>query len=220
MSAAADGAGWDRHRIARAVGEERLRLADYLDDLSADQWAVRSLCTEWTVRDVAAHLTTTTRATIPFLVREIVRARGSFDRMESTVARERSARFGADEIVEQLRESARSTRRIAGSAPMDPLMDLVIHQQDVARPLGVPLVAPLDRVRVSLAYVAANRFMGGPRRVGGLTLVATDAELVIGTGPEVHGPAIDLLMVAAGRPAAIRGLAGPGLGLLTRRLHG
>lgn len=35
---------------------ERRRAADMFAGLSDDQWAARSLCAEWTVRDVAGHL--------------------------------------------------------------------------------------------------------------------------------------------------------------------
>lgn len=48
-------------RILALVKAERLRLADFLDGLGEDDWQVRSLCTEWTVHDVAAHVTLATR---------------------------------------------------------------------------------------------------------------------------------------------------------------
>jgi hypothetical protein len=35
---------------------ERRRAADMFAGLSDDQWGARSLCAEWTVRDVAGHL--------------------------------------------------------------------------------------------------------------------------------------------------------------------
>lgn len=38
------------------VRSERLSLADTLATLTPEQWATQSLCSEWTVRDVAAHL--------------------------------------------------------------------------------------------------------------------------------------------------------------------
>lgn len=204
--------------IASAVRTVRLDLADYLDGLDGAGWDVPSLCSAWTVREVVAHLTLTTRVTIPFLVREAIRARGSFDRMEETIARERATRFAPAELVEQLRESAGSTRRTPGSTPMDPLMDLLIHGQDIARPVGRPHPMPTELALPSLAYVAANRFMGGPRRVAGLELVATDASWRRGEGPEVRGTAEDLLLAVAGRPAALPHLSGPGVDRLAERL--
>ncbi|MDN5930809.1 MAG: maleylpyruvate isomerase family mycothiol-dependent enzyme [Pseudonocardia sp.] len=204
--------------IAAAVRTVRLDLADYLDGLDDADWTVPSLCSAWTVRDVVAHLTLTTRATIPFLLRSAIRARGSFDRMEETIARERAARYPSAELVAQLRESAGSSRRTPGSTPMDPLMDLLIHGQDIARPVGKPHAMPTQLALPSLAYVAGNRFMGGPERVAGLELVATDAEWSGGEGPAVRGTAEDLLLAAAGRAAALPHLSGPGVARLAERL--
>jgi hypothetical protein len=54
--------------------------------------------------------------------------------------------------------------------------------------------------------------------VAGLELVATDAEWSSGEGPAVRGPVEDLLLAAAGRPAAPAGLSGPGVDVLAERL--
>jgi hypothetical protein len=63
---------------------------------------------------VAAHLTTTTRETPWDVLRELVR------------------------------ESTDSTRRVVLSSPMDPLMDLVVHAQDIARSLGRNYGSPTE----------------------------------------------------------------------------
>jgi uncharacterized protein (TIGR03083 family) len=204
--------------IESAVRTERLNLCDDLDGLTDAQWVAQSLCSAWTVREVVAHLTVTTRATIPFVVRSAIKARGSFDRMTANVARDRAAQFTTTELVRQLRESAESSRRIVGSGPMDPLMDLLVHGQDIARPLGRPHGMRTDVALAALEYVAPNRFLGGPGRVGGLTLIATDAEWSTGEGPSVRGTAENLLLVSAGRSAALPHLTGPGLDALTARL--
>src|SRR3712207_5049545 len=96
------------------------------------------------------------------------------------------------------------------SGPMDPLMDVVVHAQDIARPLGRRHRTPPDVAVPVLRYLAENRFMGGPRRVAGLQLVATDADWSTGEGPQVRGPLSDLVLAVAGRPAGLAGLTGPG----------
>jgi uncharacterized protein (TIGR03083 family) len=207
-----------RAAVDEAVSAERRRLADHVADLTDEQWATPSLCAAWTVRDVVAHLTVTTRLTVPQLVRAAVRARGSFDRMEIDLAAERVAAYTTTELVAQLRESAGSTRRTPGSGPMDPLMDLVIHAQDVARPLGRRYTCPPQVVAACLAYVAVNRFMGGPRRLAGVRLVSTDTGWTLGDGAELRGPDIDLLLVAAGRRAGLDALDGPATAVVAERL--
>lgn len=201
------------------IAVERRALADLVDGLTPEQLATPSLCAGWTVRDVVAHLTTTTRWTVGAVVRAAVRAREDFDRMVVQVARDRSVRSTPAELLGRLRESASSARRMPGSGPMDPLMDLVVHAQDVSRPLGRPYRSPDAVVLASLAYVAGNRFLGAPRRFAGLQLVATDAEWSSGAGPQVRGPAEDLLLVAAGRPAGLVALDGPGLAVLAERMR-
>ena len=207
-----------RPAVDAAVSAERHRLADSVADLTAEQWATPSLCAAWTVRDVVAHLTVTTRVTVPRLLRGAVRARGSFDRLAIDLAAERAVAHTPAELVAQLRESAASTRRMPGSSPMDPLMDLVVHAQDVARPLGRRHVSPPDVVAACLAYVATNRFMGGPRRLAGVQLVSTDTGWTHGDGAELGGPDIDLLLATAGRRAGLDGLEGPGAEVLAARL--
>ena len=207
-----------RADIDQAVSAERRRLADHVADLTDEQWATQSLCEAWTVRDVVAHLTLTTRITVPRLVRAAVRARGSFDRMEIDLAAERAAAHSTAELVAQLRESSGSTRRTPGSSPMDPLMDLVIHAQDIARPLGRRYLSPQGVVAACLAYIATNRFMGGPRRLSGVRLVSTDTGWSLGNGAELRGADIDLLLVAAGRRAGLLALDGPGAAIVAGRL--
>jgi uncharacterized protein (TIGR03083 family) len=207
-----------RAAVDEAVSAERLRLAGFVDGLTDEQWATPSLCSGWTVRDVVAHLTTTTRTSVPRLLRAAVRARGSFDRVVVDLAAERAAAYTAAELVAQLRESAGSTRRMPGSGPMDPLMDLVIHGQDVARPLGRRYVSPPEVVAACLAYVAVNRFMGAPRRLVGVRLVSTDTGWTLGDGAELRGPDVDLLLVAAGRRAGLDALDGPGTAVVAGRL--
>ena len=207
-----------RPAVDAAVSAERHRLADSVADLTAEQWATPSLCAAWTVRDVVAHLTVTTRVTVPRLLRGAVRARGSFDRLAIDLAAERAVAHTPAELVAQLRESAGSTRRFPGSTPRDPLMDLVVHGQDIARPLGRRSVSPPDVVADCLAYVATNRFMGGPRRLAGVRLVSTDTGWTHGDGAELRGPDIDLLLVAAGRRAGLEALEGPGVAVVGARL--
>ena len=207
-----------RTAVDAAVAAERHRVPDLVADLTDEQWTTPSLCAAWTVRDVVAHLTVTTRLTVPRLLWAAVRARGSFDRMEVDLAAQRATAYSPAALVAQLRGSAASTRRFPGSTPMDPLMDLVVHGQDIARPLGRRHVSPPDVVAACLAYVATNRFMGGPQRLAGVQLVSTDTGWTHGDGAELRGPDIDLLLVAAGRRAGLDALEGPGAEVLAARL--
>jgi uncharacterized protein (TIGR03083 family) len=208
----------DQAGIAAAVRAERHDLCDRLEDLDDADWATPSLCSAWTVREVVAHLAVPTRATVGFVAKAALRARGDFDRMNVDIARDRAARYTPTELVQQVRESAESSRRMPGSGPMDPLMDLLVHGQDIARPLDRRHPVRPDVAVPVLTYVAENRLLGAPQRLRGLQLVADDVRWSAGEGALVRGNATDLLLVAAGRPAGLAGVTGPGVDRLAERL--
>ncbi|MGW3424135.1 maleylpyruvate isomerase family mycothiol-dependent enzyme [Streptomyces phaeochromogenes] len=201
----------DRERVLSWTKAERLGLADFLDDLEGADWEAPSLCTGWTVHDVVAHLTLSTRTTLPAMVKGMVRARGDWERMEFDAARRRAADFGPAELIAQFRETAASTRRAPLSAPLDPLVDVLVHGQDIARPLGRVRPTPQEQTIAALEHVLASPFYGARKRLRGVRLVATDANWSRGEGQdEARGPADDLLLLATGRAAGLTGVSGPG----------
>ncbi|MYS85526.1 maleylpyruvate isomerase family mycothiol-dependent enzyme [Embleya scabrispora] len=202
----------DRDQTLAWVRAERLSLADLFDDLDEKEWAAASLCGEWTVREVAAHLTTSTRTTLWGMIKGAIRARGDFDRMVADEARELAVRFTPAELVAQLRETAGSARRAPMAARLDPLADALVHGQDVARPLGRVRRMPVEPALAALGHVLNSPFYGARKRFRGTRLVADDAQWSAGKGPdEVRGPVADLLLLATGRPAGLGTLSGSGL---------
>lgn len=205
--------------VVAATRDQRLDLCAYLETLSPEQWDAPSLCAGWTVRDVVAHLTLSTRTTKRDVAVAIVKARGSFDRMEATQARVHAARYTPPELIARLAETAGSARRSPGSGLMDPLLDILVHGQDIARALGHDRPVPVDLAVPALDFAVASRFYGARKRFAGITLTATDAAWTGGDGGvEIRGPVADLLLVATGRPAGLPGLAGDGRELLAGRL--
>lgn len=202
------------------IDQQRLEVADLLETFSPDEWDQPSLCTGWRVRDVAAHLTQAHTGALA-ATRDLVRARGSFDRMihDSAV---RQARLPVHEYAARLRAMVGSRRRVPMVAPLDPLTDVLVHAQDMVRPLGRSRPMPPDA-----AAAAAQRAwsMGFPfhaeRRLGPVRLVATDHAWTAGEGDgtqEVRGPAGDLLMLVTGRDVVVPDLEGPGAQSLRERL--
>jgi uncharacterized protein (TIGR03083 family) len=214
----------DRDEILSWVEAERLSLADFLDDLDDHEWKQASLCPGWTMHDVAAHLTTSARTVsmrtaLLDTAKGVIRARGDFNRMIADQARERAARFGPAELVARFRETAGSPLRDPGSRPLDPLVDALVHGQDVARPLGRVREMPAERAIAALGRVLGTGFYGAPKRLRGTRLVATDLDWSAGDGPdEVRGPGGDLLLLATGRAAGLSGVSGPGVGRIAAAL--
>ena len=90
------------------------------------------------------------------------------------------------------------------------LVDGLIHQQDIRRPLGIGRDIPGDRLRPVLDFARTAPPIGAFRRIRGLRLVATDLDWAMGKGAEVTGTGEALLMAMAGRGDAVGELAGPG----------
>lgn len=193
--------------IWRHIDQQRSDLADFLETLTADQWSTPSLCDGWTVRDVAVHLT---QSAAPWrrLAFEAVRSGFRFNDMVARVAREDTST--PDEVVATLRAMVGGRRRPPGTAPADPLMDMLVHGQDIAIPLGVSRGIPREA-----AVLAADRVwtMGFPfharKRFPGVALVADDADFRIGAGEPVTGAIGDILLALAGRRDGLAGLSGP-----------
>lgn len=209
----------DRDKTFAWVTAERLSVAEFLSDLTEEEWKVPSLCAGWTVRDVAAHLTLSTRHSLWGTLRGVIRARGNWERAEAVAARERATQFEPAELIAQLRETADSKRLAPGASPMDPLTDALVHGQDIARPLGREHDLPSEQAAAAATHVCRSAFYGARKRLRGTTLIATDIDWTFGTGPdEARGAVAALLLVATGRPAALPELTGPGVDRLTAAL--
>jgi hypothetical protein len=66
-------------------------------------------------------------------------------------------------------------------------------------------------------YKSSNLIIGAKRRIDGVRLVATDTEWSHGSGPEVSGPIVALLLAMTGRKAALGDLSGDGVATLQQR---
>lgn len=207
----------DRDDVWQTVDDERCSLADLLDELSGTDWETPSLCAGWRVRDVAAHLTLAHTGLRDALVWTI-RARGNFNRMVRDSAL-RQAELPVDRYASLLRGMAGSRRKAPGVTHLEPLIDILVHGQDIAVPLGRSRAVP-----PAPAAVAASRVwsMGWPfharRKLSGLQLVATDHPWSAGQGQRVEGPVAAMLLLVTGRPAAVAQLSGPGAAEVRARL--
>lgn len=208
----------DEQFVGAAVTAERLALCDLLDQLAPDEWHVQSLCDGWSVRDVVAHLTLVTRETKWDLFKGAVRARGSFDRMTADTSRATARRFTPAELVQRLRDTADSNRRAPMSHFVDPLIDVLVHGQDIARPLGRDRPMPTAAAAAAAQRAWDMRFpFRARKRLAGLRLAATDIDWTVGSGAPVEGPIAALLLLVTGRDAAVEQLTGDGVRALRRQ---
>ncbi|GEL19250.1 maleylpyruvate isomerase family mycothiol-dependent enzyme [Pseudonocardia asaccharolytica] len=208
----------ERARRWQALDAERAGIADLLASLTPVEWAHPSLCVGWTVREVAAHLTLAPRTSVAAAAVEFVRARGSFDRMIDASARWHATR-GTDQLVADLRGIVGSRRLAPGQRLADALMDVLVHGQDIALPLGRRREMPAEAARASADHLWRIGFpFHARRRLRGFRLHAPDVDWTAGEGAEVSGPITAILPLLAGRSATVPLLAGDGAVELAARL--
>jgi len=204
----------DKAQIWPTIHAERAALAADLEGLSEDKWATPSLCSEWTVKDVLAHMTATAEMTPPKFLTKML---GSGFRLTNLQNKD-IARVESGDVLAQFKAAV--NRSTAPPGPVDTwLGEVLIHSEDIRRPLGIKHDYPADAAAlVADSYKRTNLVMGSKRRIDGLRLQADDAEWTNGSGPEVRGPMMSLLLAMSGRADALDDLSGDGVATLKSRL--
>ncbi|MDQ6670452.1 MAG: maleylpyruvate isomerase family mycothiol-dependent enzyme [Chloroflexota bacterium] len=198
------------------IHAERKALAADLEGLTEAQWATPSLCANWTVRDVLAHMTATARMGPPQFIARFVTSGFNFQAMQSKDIAAERGRFAAEALT-RFTTVLNSSKHPPG--PTDSwLGEVIVHSEDIRRPLAIKHAYPTDAaVQVADFYKKSNLLIGAKTRIAGLRLRASDTDWSHGDGPEVSGPIISLVLAMTGRKAAMDDLAGDGLATLRSR---
>lgn len=200
-----------------AVHRARRDLADDLSTLSDDAWRSPTLCTGWNVEQVVAHLTAAASLGRGAWLRSIVLAG-----FRPAVHNERRLRehLGPTpaETLARFRAVVSSTIVPSNDLPAY-LGEVVVHGEDIRRPLDLPARVEIDAATAVADYYASRNFTVNSLDVAaGLELRANDGPFHAGSGPEVTGPTLALLMTLAGRRSHLHQLTGPGVTSLARRV--
>lgn len=191
------------------LGKARTDFADLLDKLSDDQLASPSLCSEWTVIDVAGHLVSLVELSKLQLVAGVAKNKGDSDRFLGAVAKDFSVR-GAAAMSASLRTNADKQLKPFSEESM--VADTAVHTLDVQRPLGLDPVLDKTVLRVALDY-SVGEFAKKFKNSVAPRLVANDIDWSAGSGPEITGTAEALLLATNGRDV-FEELEGAGTDLL------
>jgi uncharacterized protein (TIGR03083 family) len=201
----------------QAIKTERAALVEGLAGLPDTAWGQQSLCAEWSVRDVVAHMISTASLTPPKFFGKLVASGFRF----STMTSREIDRIGAGAKPADL-VAALAARVDARTAPPGPatswLGETIVHGEDVFRAVGAYREHPVGHlVAVADFYAGGNLLIGAKKRIEGVTLRATDTDWTHGTGPEATGPLLALVMAMTGRKTALDDLTGDGIDVLRSR---
>ena len=204
----------DRKRLAR---EERSDFADFLETLPPDDWARPTLCEEWTVHKVVAHMISYDELSWPATAVRMARGGFSLNRANA-IGVQGYLRRDPSELIAVIRAHLTPRGLTAAFGGMVAFLDCTIHHQDIRRPLGHPREIPAERLNAALTCALKAPPIGAAKRAKSLRLVATDVGWSTGDGPEVRGPGEALLLSLAGRTVALPELDGPGTSTLAARM--
>jgi uncharacterized protein (TIGR03083 family) len=190
----------DSETIWQHIDTERSKMADLLESLPQPAWEQRSLCEGWSVRDVGAHLTFA-HARLRDVAWPAVRTGFRYNEMIRYAALH--SPLTPTQIVATLRGFVGSRRRAPFVTDLEPLLDILVHSQDICVPLDIEHSMPVDA-----AVAAADRVLSlrGPMRLwdppDGVRLVATDADWAYGYGVEKEATIQSHLLTLTGRQRA------------------
>ena len=199
-----------------SIDLERAELVRQLEPVTASQWATPSLCAGLSVREVLAHMTVSGAVSGPRWFAGVLRARFDFDKQSDDRLREQLG-TSPDETLDRFRSTI--TSRTSPPLPALALLgEMVVHGEDIRRPLGLKRYYPPSTLAAVLGYYAGtDQVVIARKRVRGLRLQADDADTSTGHGPLVRGSSIALIMAMTGRRDYCAELSGPGAVVLAGR---
>lgn len=200
----------DKATLWTWIHDERAALAATLAEIAPEEWAHDTLCPGWTVQDIAAHVISNPQIGWGQMGGLMARNLGrGYNTMIFREVKRLGARETPETILADFDRFATSTRHVPTTTTVEPLIDALLHHQDIVRPLGRTRAMPPQA-----AAVAADRvrrlapLMGTRKLLRSVRLVATDVDWTRGAGPTIEGPMQELLMIASGRrpdPALVQG---------------
>ena len=125
----------ERDEVWRTIDQQRAELADLMETFTDADWETPSLCEGWRVREVGAHLTLAQTGLLAGAGRDRPRAR----ELQPDDPRHRRAAgraAGRRSTRSLLRAMVGSRRKAPFVSDLEPLIDQLVHGQDMVVPLG------------------------------------------------------------------------------------
>jgi uncharacterized protein (TIGR03083 family) len=209
----------DRDTVWNHIHVERAALAETLATLTPTQWEHESQCAGWTVKDVAAHVISNPQLGLGTVTKLFARNLGrGYNTMIFRETKRLAASQSTEQILADFATYADSRKHVATTTVIEPMLDALVHHQDIVRPLGIRHDMAPDAAAVAADRCRALSLLMGSRQVvRSVRMVATDFDWTRGRGPSVKAPMQELLMLCAGRAADAALVSGDGLEMVTTR---
>jgi uncharacterized protein (TIGR03083 family) len=173
-------------------------LADLLASSPHETWDAPSLCQNWQVRNVIAHVTMPARLTPEQFGAEMAAAGGDFSVLSDNVAARDAALPMADQL-DALRSEALHQWQPPGGGAAGALSHAVIHSLDVTIALDRTAVAPKAAVAAVLDQLSAANGAWFGVDLSGVRLQAPDIDWSWGSGEAVRADSGLLVALLSGR---------------------
>ncbi len=134
------------------IATERRRLADELEQLTPEQWAIQSQCEAWDVRGVAAHIVSPFGMGFGAFVGSMITSGFNINKMSLKNTAKVTDRMTNEQIVAAIRDGAdnRWQPPVPGIGVEIPLSEIVVHSQDIRRVLGMDNPIPQETIDEAL----------------------------------------------------------------------
>lgn len=201
------------------VHDERQTLIRDLESLTPKQWTQPSLCPGWDIHDVVAHLVDSAKTSRLGFLRRLIAAKFDFDKDNAHgITMERAATSEA--TLAEFRRIRKATKT-PPAALATRLVEVIVHGEDIRRPLGLFHSYPGESIVTALRYQLGTgiSFGGGKERAAEFRLQASDSRFEHGSGPEVKGTSLALLMAISGRPVDKEDFSGEGAATFVGKLE-
>jgi uncharacterized protein (TIGR03083 family) len=198
------------------IHAERAALAADLAELTEQRWATQSLCDRFTVREVLAHMTAGASLNPVRWMAGVIRCRFDFDRQVAWRLAEQMGATPGDTLGRFRRVMTSTTKPPVPVVAM--LGETIVHGEDIRRPLGMGRDYPVTTLTAVAGYYHGSDLpVLTKTRARGLKLTAADGPFTAGSGPQVSGTTLALVMAMAGRELYCDELAGDGVAVLRER---
>lgn len=136
--------------IWTTIATERRALAAGLANISEEQWNTQSLCSDWTVKDVVAHMTSTAQMNPLKFLRLFA---GSGFNVAKMQAQEVARLFDGSGAAVLGRFSATLDSKSAPPGPVTSwLGEAIVHAEDIRCPLGIKRDYPIEALTMCWTF--------------------------------------------------------------------